>query len=62
MKIKQIIYFILIAAGAVIMAFADSFAVKEYALAIGIVLLMFGVYKTSVLWKDKKDEATDLDS
>tara|TARA_R110000796_G_scaffold252631_1_gene389137 strand:+ start:11020 stop:11208 length:189 start_codon:yes stop_codon:yes gene_type:complete len=60
MKIKRIIYFILIVVGATIMAFGDSFAVKEYALAIGITILMFGIYKTSTSWKDKNDESTDL--
>lgn len=60
MKIKQIIYFILIVAGATIMAFGDSFVVKEYALAIGIILLMFGIYKTSTFSKDKIDESTDV--
>ena len=42
------------------MAFGDSFVVKEYALAIGIIILMFGIYKTSTSWKDKNDESTDL--
>ena len=60
MKIKRIIYFILIVSGAIVMAFGDSFVVKEYALAIGIIILMFGIYKTSTSWKDKNDESTDL--
>tara|TARA_R110002051_G_scaffold185003_1_gene254260 strand:+ start:9598 stop:9786 length:189 start_codon:yes stop_codon:yes gene_type:complete len=60
MKIKRIIYFILIVSGAIVMAFGDSFVVKEYALAIGIIILMFGIYKTSTSWKDKNDESTDF--
>lgn len=61
MKIKQIIYFLLIVSGAIIMAFSDSFKIKEYGLVIGIILLMFGIYKMSTSWKDSNDESTDLE-
>ena len=60
MKIKQIIYFLLIVSGAIFMAFADSFKEKEYGLAIGIILLMFGIYKMSTSYKENNNESTDL--
>ncbi|MGB5822364.1 MAG: hypothetical protein WBG90_22970 [Saonia sp.] len=52
MKTKQIIYFALIIVGAVVMGFGDTFLKKEYALCIGIVLLMFGIYKSTQIWAD----------
>lgn len=61
MKIKQIIYFFIIVAGATLMAFQNSFATKEYALIIGIILLMFGLYKMSTSWEKKNDNTTDLE-
>lgn len=47
MKTKRIIYFTLLIVGALIMGFGDNFIKKEYALSIGIVLLMFGIYKST---------------
>ncbi len=55
----------LIIVGAVIAGLGDSIMEEEYALSIGIVLLMFGLYKTTQLWsmdhygdeeKDKGDK------
>ncbi|PCJ98307.1 MAG: hypothetical protein COA50_02025 [Flavobacteriaceae bacterium] len=50
MKTKRIIYFILIVIGALVMGFGKHFVQKEYALAVGIVLLMLGIYNTTQLW------------
>ncbi|MEM7381690.1 MAG: hypothetical protein AAF361_10905 [Bacteroidota bacterium] len=50
MKTKQTIYFLLIIVGAVIMATGNRWMQKEYALSLGIVLLMFGIYKSSQSW------------
>ncbi|HMB63096.1 MAG TPA: hypothetical protein VKN36_08490 [Eudoraea sp.] len=47
MKTKQGIYFFLIVSGAVIMGAGENWMKKEYALCIGIVLLMFGIYMSS---------------
>lgn len=60
MKIKGGIYFILALAGVVVLVFGTDLMPREYALSIGIVLLMFGLYKISTSWqKDDSDEATD---
>ncbi len=40
----------LIVAGALIAWMGDHIMQREYALSIGIVLLMFGLYKTTQLW------------
>ena len=58
MKTKRIIYFLLIITGALIMAAGESFMEKEYELSIGIVLLMFGIYKSTQIWSDGGGEAT----
>lgn len=50
MKTKRIIYFSLIIIGAFIMGLGDNYMQKEYALSIGIVFLMFGIYKSSQVW------------
>ncbi len=50
MKTKHTFYFLLILLGAVLMASGDRLLRKEYAFSLGIVLLMFGVYKTSRSW------------
>jgi hypothetical protein len=47
MKIKPLIYLLLIIAGGVLIGFGDRIMLKEYAMIIGIVLIMFGIYKTS---------------
>tara|TARA_R110000868_G_scaffold403147_1_gene680067 strand:+ start:11063 stop:11245 length:183 start_codon:yes stop_codon:yes gene_type:complete len=59
MKIKQFIYFILIILGALIMGFGSSYFEKEYALAVGIIFLMFGVYKVSTSWTATNVEPKD---
>lgn len=51
MKTKRTIYFVLILVGAVLMDEGDSFIRKEYAMAPGIIFLMFGIYKSSVSWE-----------
>ncbi|MBC8768066.1 hypothetical protein H4O18_08685 [Arenibacter sp. BSSL-BM3] len=65
MKTKRTFYLVLIIVGAVIAGMGDSIIEEEYALSIGIVLLMFGLYKTTQLWsldrygdeeKDKGDK------
>lgn len=58
MKTNQTIYFLLILLGAIIMGFGSEWMQKEYALSLGIVLLMFGVYKSSQSWRgrDKEEE------
>ncbi|MGY8913996.1 MAG: hypothetical protein ACKVJF_02795 [Flavobacteriales bacterium] len=59
MKTKRIIYFLLIITGAFIMGAGENYMEKEYALSIGIVLLMFGIYKSTQIWSDNNDgEAT----
>lgn len=50
MKTNPIIYLLLIIAGAIIMATRDQWVQKEYAMSIGIILLMFGIYKSSKFW------------
>ncbi|QLG46384.1 hypothetical protein [Costertonia aggregata] len=50
MKTKRTIYFMLITIGGMVMGFGDMYIKKEYALCIGIVLLMFGIYKSSQVW------------
>lgn len=49
--------------GVLIMSLGPNYVEKEYALALGIIFLMFGVYKTSVSYtlqnhenKEVKDE------
>jgi cadmium resistance protein CadD (predicted permease) len=59
MKTKQIIYFLLILFGAILMGFGDAYMRKEYALALGIVILMFGVYKISTSWKNLEQETKE---
>jgi len=55
MKTNRIIYFLLIIAGAIIMATGDQLVKKEYAMCVGIILLMYGIYKSSKVWT-KTDE------
>ena len=58
MKTKRIIYFLLIITGALIMGAGESYMQKEYALSIGIVLLMFGIYKSTQIWSNGNDGET----
>ncbi|WP_411031500.1 hypothetical protein [Spongiimicrobium sp. 3-5] len=62
MKTKRIIYFILIVVGALIMGFGDSFVTKEYALSLGIVFLMLGIYKSTQVWNESRTNEEDIDS
>ena len=54
----------LILAGAVIAGLGDYIMHEEYALSIGIVLLMFGLYKTTQLWSidQNRDEEKDKEN
>lgn len=58
MKTKRIIYFLLIITGAVVMGAGENYMEKEYALCIGIVLLMFGIYKSTQIWGDQNNGNT----
>lgn len=55
MKIKQSIYFALLIAGFLVLAFGDHFMEKEVSLSIGFVLLMFAIYKISISWRRDKE-------
>jgi len=58
MKTKHSIYFLLILLGAALMASGDRLIRKEYALSIGISLLMFCIYKVSRSWgQDGRQES-----
>ena len=50
MKTKRTFYLVLIIVGPAIAGLGDLIMHEEYALSIGIVLLMFGLYKTTQLW------------
>ena len=61
MKIKPLIYLLLVITGALLIGLGDRVMRQEYALCLGIVLIMFGLYKTSVSWgtgetESKKEE------
>ena len=62
MKTKQTIYLLLILMGAAVMAGGEQIVRKEYAYIIGLILLMFGIYKTSQLFSlpgTKEDEDSE---
>ena len=61
MKSKRIFYLVLIILGAVIAGLGDNVLEKEYALSIGIVLIMFGLYKTTQLWSSSTFSEDDED-
>lgn len=54
MKTKRTFYLVLIIVGAAIAGLGDNVMEEEYALSLGIVLLMFGLYKTTQLWSSDK--------
>ena len=54
MKAKRTFYLVLIIVGAAIAGLGDKIMEEEYALCIGIVLLMFGLYKTTQLWSSEQ--------
>lgn len=62
MKINQTIYFAIIILGALIVATGNELIRRDYALGLGMVLLMFGIYKASQSWgydkPDKQDAPT----
>jgi len=41
------------------MGFGKEYMVKEYALSIGIVFLMFGIYKSTQVWTDSRERAEE---
>ena len=53
---KQTIYLLLILLGAIIGGIGHWILMEEYAMMIGIVLLMFGLYKTTQLWSSNREE------
>lgn len=59
MKIKQTIYFLLILAGAAIGGIGHWVLKEEYAMMIGMVLLVFGLYKTTQLWSRGHEDETE---
>jgi disulfide bond formation protein DsbB len=61
MKIKQIIYLLLIVIGTLIMVFGPNYMLKEYSLAIGIVFLMFGIYSVTTTYGNKNSEEADIE-
>lgn len=61
MKTKQIIYVLFMIIGALIMSFGPTYVEKEYALAIGIIFLMFGIYKTSNLYTSSNQENKEIE-
>lgn len=50
MKTKRIIYFLSILLGATIMGIGERHMQKEYALCLGMVLLMSGIYGSIRSW------------
>ena len=59
MKIKPLIYFLLIISGGLLIAYGGQIVLKEYAMIIGIVMIMFGIYKTSVSWTKNETNKED---
>lgn len=59
MKKNKILYILSMVVGAFCMGFGDAYVRKEYALAFGIVLLMYGVYKASHSWKSTDQETKE---
>jgi hypothetical protein len=59
MKTIHTFYFLLILTGALLMATGDRLMRREYAFSLGLVILMFGVYKTSKSWKQREVNGTD---
>lgn len=47
MKINGLINLFLVLSGALVMALGERWMEKEYALSVGIVLLMVGIYRAS---------------
>ncbi len=51
MKTKRIIYFVMIVLGAFIAATGEIWIRKEFAMVLGMVLLMAGVYLSTRIWQ-----------
>ena len=49
-------FLLLILLGAVLLASGEQFLRKEYAFSVGIILLMFGIYKTSQAYNQPSGE------
>lgn len=47
--------------GALIMSLGPNYVEKEYALALGIIFLMFGVYKTGVSYTPQNQENKEVE-
>lgn len=63
MKTKRTIYFLMIVTGAILMGTGENWMRREYALSIGIVLLMLGIYKSSRAWnRTKTGDTTENDA
>ena len=61
MKIKAWIYFVLVITGVIILSTGEQFMPEEYALSLGFILLMFGLYKVSVSWNRGKEDEEQID-
>lgn len=61
MKIKGWIYFLSAILGIGFILSADAFIKKEYALSIGFILLMYGLYKISTSWKRNGDSKSNIE-
>lgn len=57
MKTKRTIYFLLVVLGALIIGVGDSYFPKEYVLSVGLVLMMFGLYKSTQVWIRDRDQS-----
>ena len=56
MKTKHTFYFLLMMIGAVLLATGDKLIRREYAMSLGVCLLMFGIYKVSQGWNQSRNE------
>ncbi|MCG2461948.1 hypothetical protein K8352_14405 [Flavobacteriaceae bacterium F89] len=56
MKTKRTIYFLLIVTGALIIGVGEYYFPKEYVLGIGLVLMMYGLYKSTQVWIRDRDQ------
>ena len=56
MKTKRTIYFLLIVLGALIIGVGESYFEKEYVLSVGLIFMMFGLYKSTQVWVNDRDQ------
>lgn len=54
MKTKHTFYFLLILIGALLLATGDKLLRREYAMSLGVCLLMLGIYKVSQGWNQSQ--------